>query len=222
MEHPHDNRILDLFGIELPIIQAPMAGATTPEMVIAASEAGGLGSLPGALLSTDQMTQAIDVSTRRTPREQVRQSRAVVAPLSQSVAMKRRDPGFGRQEVGRADLNGRRAQCEGGSHSTPVGNPSGRDHRHVDGVGDLRNESEGADLGGHVAPQEIAAVATRLKPHGDDRIDAVLGKPAGLLDRVADEIVFAPVLLTRSNSSGRGNPKWKLTTSGRYSSTIAQ
>ena len=27
-----DRRILDLFGIDLPIIQAPMAGASTPEM----------------------------------------------------------------------------------------------------------------------------------------------------------------------------------------------
>ena len=41
-----DTRIADLFGIDIPIIQAPMAGATTPEMVIAVSEAGGLGSLP--------------------------------------------------------------------------------------------------------------------------------------------------------------------------------
>jgi hypothetical protein len=31
-----DTRILDLLGIELPIIQAPMAGATTSAMVIAA------------------------------------------------------------------------------------------------------------------------------------------------------------------------------------------
>jgi len=55
-----DNRILDLFGIERPIVQAPMAGATTPEMVIAASEAGGLGSLPGAALSVEQMTTALE------------------------------------------------------------------------------------------------------------------------------------------------------------------
>lgn len=55
-----DRRITDLFGIELPIIQAPMAGATTPEMVIATCEAGGLGSLPGALLSTEQMRAAMD------------------------------------------------------------------------------------------------------------------------------------------------------------------
>lgn len=54
------NRIVDLFGIELPIIQAPMAGATTPEMVIATSEAGGLGSLPAALLTTEQTKAALD------------------------------------------------------------------------------------------------------------------------------------------------------------------
>ncbi|MEX1827420.1 NAD(P)H-dependent flavin oxidoreductase [Luteibacter sp. CQ10] len=55
-----NNRILDLFGIERPIVQAPMAGATTPEMVIAASDAGGLGSLPGAALSVGQMTAALE------------------------------------------------------------------------------------------------------------------------------------------------------------------
>ncbi|MGM4911635.1 NAD(P)H-dependent flavin oxidoreductase [Rhizobium sp. 768_B6_N1_8] len=55
-----DNRIIGLFGIELPIIQAPMAGATTPEMVIAASEAGGLGSLPAALLTIEQTRAALD------------------------------------------------------------------------------------------------------------------------------------------------------------------
>ena len=41
-----DRRILDLFRIDLPIIQAPMAGASKPEMAIAVSEAGGLGSPP--------------------------------------------------------------------------------------------------------------------------------------------------------------------------------
>ena len=40
-----DNRILDLFGIEVPIIQSPMAGSAFSDMVVAVSEAGGLGSL---------------------------------------------------------------------------------------------------------------------------------------------------------------------------------
>jgi len=54
-----NRRILDLFGIELPIIQAPMAGSTTPEMVIAASEAGGLGSLPAAQYTAAQFREAV-------------------------------------------------------------------------------------------------------------------------------------------------------------------
>ena len=40
-----DRRLLDLFGIDHPIIQAPMAGFTPPTMTVAVSEAGGLGSV---------------------------------------------------------------------------------------------------------------------------------------------------------------------------------
>jgi nitronate monooxygenase len=43
--------ITDLFGIEVPIIQAPMLGVVTASMVIGVSEAGGLGSLPLTNLS---------------------------------------------------------------------------------------------------------------------------------------------------------------------------
>jgi NAD(P)H-dependent flavin oxidoreductase YrpB (nitropropane dioxygenase family) len=49
-----DRRILDLFGIELPIIVAPMAGPGNAALAIAVSEAGGLGSLPCAQLSTTE------------------------------------------------------------------------------------------------------------------------------------------------------------------------
>ncbi|UEM24836.1 nitronate monooxygenase (plasmid) [Skermanella mucosa] len=63
-----DRRILDLFKIDVPIIQAPMAGATTPEMVIAVSEAGGLGSLPCALYSAAQARDALDTIRGATSR----------------------------------------------------------------------------------------------------------------------------------------------------------
>ena len=55
-----DRRILDLLRIELPILQAPMAGATTPEMVIAVSEAGGLGGLPCAQYDLAGASAALD------------------------------------------------------------------------------------------------------------------------------------------------------------------
>ena len=42
-----------LLGIELPIIQAPMAGSQDSRLAIAVSNAGALGSLPCAMLSAD-------------------------------------------------------------------------------------------------------------------------------------------------------------------------
>jgi nitronate monooxygenase len=48
-----DDRLMRLIGIEHPIIQAPMAGANLAEMAIAVSEAGGLGSLPCAMLGAE-------------------------------------------------------------------------------------------------------------------------------------------------------------------------
>ena len=54
------SRLQDLFGIDLPIIQAPMAGAQLSAMTIAVSEAGGLGSLPCAMLTAERMRQELD------------------------------------------------------------------------------------------------------------------------------------------------------------------
>ena len=55
MTHWPDKRITTLFGIDLPIILAPMAGPVLAEMVIAVSQQGGLGSLPCALLDGAQV-----------------------------------------------------------------------------------------------------------------------------------------------------------------------
>jgi nitronate monooxygenase len=57
-----------LFGIELPIIQAPMAGVQGSALAIAVSNAGGLGSLPCAMLSVDAMRSelaALKAGTRK-------------------------------------------------------------------------------------------------------------------------------------------------------------
>jgi len=48
-----DRRLLDLIATDLPIIQAPMAGANGPALAAAVSDAGGLGSLPCAMLDAD-------------------------------------------------------------------------------------------------------------------------------------------------------------------------
>ena len=51
-----DRRLLDLFGIEHPLVQAPMAGLSTPQMAIAASKAGGLGSIAAAMLTPETVS----------------------------------------------------------------------------------------------------------------------------------------------------------------------
>lgn len=55
-----DRRILDLLGIEVPILQAPMAGATGSAMAVAVGNAGGLAALPCAMLSLEQVRSEID------------------------------------------------------------------------------------------------------------------------------------------------------------------
>ncbi len=44
-----------LLGVELRIVQAPMAGVQGSALAVAVSNAGGLGSLPCAMLSLDSM-----------------------------------------------------------------------------------------------------------------------------------------------------------------------
>lgn len=61
-----DRRIQDLFGIDLPIIQAPMAGPVLSDMVIAVAEAGGLGSLPCAMLTHEQVRNELGIIRQRT------------------------------------------------------------------------------------------------------------------------------------------------------------
>jgi nitronate monooxygenase len=51
--------ITDLLSTELPIIQAPMAGVQGSALAIAVSSAGGLGSLPCALLNPSQMRKEL-------------------------------------------------------------------------------------------------------------------------------------------------------------------
>ena len=58
----------ELFGIELPIIQAPMASAQGSALAIAVSNAGALGSLPCGMLGIGEMRAelaAIKAATRR-------------------------------------------------------------------------------------------------------------------------------------------------------------
>ncbi len=54
-----DRRLMELFKIEHPIVLGPMAGAVDADLVIEVCEAGGLGSLPVAMLNEQQMRDQV-------------------------------------------------------------------------------------------------------------------------------------------------------------------
>ena len=60
--------ILEMIGMELPIIQAPMAGPVFADMVVAVSEAGGLGSLPCATMTAEVARSELARIRERTSR----------------------------------------------------------------------------------------------------------------------------------------------------------
>jgi nitronate monooxygenase len=62
------NALTQLLGMALPIIQAPMAGVQAGTLAVAVSNAGGLGSLPCALLSVDGMRKELAAIAAQTDR----------------------------------------------------------------------------------------------------------------------------------------------------------
>jgi nitronate monooxygenase len=62
------NPLLRRIGIDVPIVQAPMAGTSTPEMAAAVSNAGGLGSIGVGAIdagATREVIAAVRAKTRR-------------------------------------------------------------------------------------------------------------------------------------------------------------
>lgn len=60
------NQLTELFGIKYPIIQAPMAGASSPELAVAVCNAGGLGSLGCGIMGPDEVRRAAVALRART------------------------------------------------------------------------------------------------------------------------------------------------------------
>jgi nitronate monooxygenase len=61
--------LCDRLGIDAPIVQAPMAGGwTTPALVAAVTEAGGLGTLAGGRVAADELRRLIEETRRLTGR----------------------------------------------------------------------------------------------------------------------------------------------------------
>lgn len=59
MQHWPDRRLLDLLRLEIPLIQAPMAGSDSVALARSVSSTGALGSLACALLTPDSVREAV-------------------------------------------------------------------------------------------------------------------------------------------------------------------
>ncbi|MDY6856922.1 MAG: nitronate monooxygenase [Thermodesulfobacteriota bacterium] len=88
-------RICELFGIEYPIIQAPMAWITRAELVAAVSDAGGLGTI-GPMAGEKNQEEAKDLDTvEKRLREQIRKVKALTSkPFAVNFPI-----GWGKQKV---------------------------------------------------------------------------------------------------------------------------
>ncbi len=64
----HDRRLIDRLRLEHPLIQAPMAGASTPALAAAVANAGGLGSLGLGMTAPDAIRTTIRELRSRTNR----------------------------------------------------------------------------------------------------------------------------------------------------------
>src|SRR4051794_22801275 len=54
-----DRRIVELFKIEHPILLGPMAGAVDFELAVAVANGGGLGAIPCAMLTGEQLREQL-------------------------------------------------------------------------------------------------------------------------------------------------------------------
>ena len=107
----------------LPIIQAPMAGAQGVELCAAVCEAGGLGSLPTAMLTPSELRGQIDEIRRRTrapfnvnffchvpPRPDSERQRTWIAELAGDYAEAALDPSAAASGPGRAPFDSAMAE----------------------------------------------------------------------------------------------------------------
>jgi len=67
-ERKESDVLTRLLGIDLPLVQAPMAGVQGSALALAVSNAGGLGSLPCAMLDGDALRRELAAIRAQTDR----------------------------------------------------------------------------------------------------------------------------------------------------------
>ncbi|MGE0621319.1 MAG: NAD(P)H-dependent flavin oxidoreductase [Pseudomonadales bacterium] len=115
MPIPYPTTFCERLGLEIPLIQAPMAGVSTPEMAAAVSNAGALGSVALGSLAPDAARSALEatrvltsrpiaanVFTHPTPRRDAQVEAAFLTALSPLFAQAGAQPPAGLREIYRS------------------------------------------------------------------------------------------------------------------------
>ena len=108
------NALTVRLGVDLPIVQAPMAGSSGVDLAVAVARAGGLGSLPAAMLTAEQLVEQVDEFRRGANaainvnffcHHEPQVSRRVLEEWSDSLARFDRELGVDRADVRTAPRN---------------------------------------------------------------------------------------------------------------------
>lgn len=178
--------VCDLLGIQLPIFQAGMSSYTTPELVAAVSNAGGLGIIGGLSRETDELREEI-----RKVRELTSRPFGVNHVISQldsdaiDVTLELRVPILS-LAWGRAGEIVRRAHDAGLKVIHQVNTPEEAGRAASDGADVI--VAQGGEGGGHVGAMSTLALVPQV-------VDVVNGVPVLAAGGIADGRGLAAVMM---------------------------
>jgi enoyl-[acyl-carrier protein] reductase II len=178
--------ICDLLGIQLPIFQAGMSSYTTPELVAAVSNAGGLGIIGGLSREPDELREEIRKVRELTSRPfGVNHVVSQLDPDAIDVTIELRVPVIS-LAWGKAGEIVRRAHDAGMKVIHQVNTPEEAGRAASDGADVI--VAQGGEGGGHVGAMSTLAVVPQV-------VDVVNGVPVLAAGGIADGRGLAAVLM---------------------------
>ncbi|MEA2655955.1 MAG: enoyl-[acyl-carrier protein] reductase [Chloroflexota bacterium] len=203
--------VCDLLGIQLPIVQAGMSTYTTPELVAAVSNAGGLGIIGGLGRKPDDLREEIRKVRELTSRPfGVNHVISQLDPAAIEVTLELRVPVLA-LAWGKADEIVRRAHEAGIKVIHQVNTPEEAGRAAADGADVI--VAQGAEGGGHVGAMSTLPLVPQV-------VDVVNGVPVLAAGGIADGRGVAAALmlgaqgafigtrfLATPEASGRGHSK---------------
>jgi hypothetical protein len=158
-------------------------------------------------VTTELAHEAVDDAARWPAREHPSQRGVQRRLADKRVSMHLARRRFRAEQISRADLDHRRAECACTGDARAVGNAAGGDDRDANGSRDLRQQREQAALQGEVVEQEMAAMTAASSPWTTIASTPRCSSHCASATVVALARIFAPVARTRASRGSSGRPK---------------